>query len=106
LAGMATIVVATAASTTTAPSAAIHFGPGLIHGKCTASGVLAIQRVNGVFRLGVVRHFDETKTPRTPGGPVGDYTGAIDLAKRLEQGPQLCLTHAERKVADKDLLHF
>jgi hypothetical protein len=67
----------TAAATTAAAESAVGFGTRLVDVQGPAVQRVAVQRGNGLIRLGFVLHFDEREPPGPAGVAVGHDAGAV-----------------------------
>lgn len=92
----ATAAKASPAATTTARSA----GPRLVDGQPTAVVILAVQRLDGVLRLVVVRHLDEAEASAPAGFPIAEDLGRGDRAELFKHFLKLFRSHRVLQIAD------
>ena len=80
-AGAATAAAeATPATAAVPPVAAVGLGPGFIHREIAACQIGAVQPLHRLLGGVIIRHFDESKSARLTGIPIGDDTDFIDWA--------------------------
>src|SRR5205807_7414198 len=99
----ATATATAAEATTTAATAAVLPGLGLIDRQAAAVHLFAVHRGDGGLRLLVGAHFDEAKALGTAGVAVHDDLGGLDRAVRREHLFEVAVGHAVGQVPDVQL---
>ncbi len=99
----AAITTATAAITATAVAATaavatLSAGLGLVDTNRAVAEHGAVERLNGVARLRIVRHLDETEALTLAGGAIHDDRGVQNLSKRAEKLRKLLIVRAVGQI--------
>jgi hypothetical protein len=104
----ASAAASTAVSATSAASAAtFRLGTRFIHHQVPPAEILAVQGIDGAFRIFVAVHFDERETPRLARETVANEINARGCDTNLGQPlVELILRRGKRKIANIELLHL
>ncbi len=79
--------------------------PGLIYFQGTAIKFLSIQAFDSGIGIGIVIHFDEAKTPESPGVPISNQIDRSHRAVFFKQLFDRGFCGAEGQVSNIDVLH-
>src|SRR5437879_134366 len=93
-------------SATWTETAALGLWPGFIDVDGSPTKVGSIQSRNGLFGLGIVRHFNESEASRLPRITVGDQVHTLHRAIRFEKRTEILLSSSETEVPDENIFHL
>jgi hypothetical protein len=97
---------AVTASTAATSATAFALRARLVDNKGAAEKLLAVERCNGLFGLGVVAHFRESETSRLSCKPIAKKSEGIRLNTDFgEKGLDIVFGSLERQIADVQFLH-
>src|SRR5580700_1402911 len=99
-----TSAVASASATTTASALALRTG--FIHHQRAAKEILAVQRLNRLFRFRIVSDFREAESARLPGKTIAQKRERIRLHSDFrKQRRYLLFCSLERQISHVQFLH-
>src|SRR5439155_22240911 len=101
----AAAATATAMSTETATRAAFDLRTSFVHIQVSAPQTAAIQRGNGFFALGVIRHLNKSKTAGLARSPVTYQSDLVHGAMRFKKCPQLLFCRTKVQVSYVNVFH-
>jgi hypothetical protein len=95
------------AATTVGPTTAatFGFGPGFVHIESTSTELRSIQSRDRALRFRFIRHFDESKSPRTSRLAIRLDAYPLHVSIGFKQRPDTLFGCAEIEVAYKDIFH-
>jgi hypothetical protein len=76
-----------------------------VHFQLPATEIFSVQRLHGRRGFVVIRHFYETKSPRSPRFPVDGDVHSRDLPVRFEESFEVAFRGLEGHVAHEQILH-